>query len=103
MTASCHPSDLPSYQAFKDLGAESLYENVPVVKNSDVIIVSVKPQVVPDALGDIKKASEIKADKLFLSIAMGINIKQLEQVLITIRNNRLLIICLFSTFQTNRE
>jgi pyrroline-5-carboxylate reductase len=65
----------------QDLGAESLFENVPVVEKSDVIIVSVKPSVVPIALGDIKNAPDIKADKLFLSIAMGVTIKQLEQYL----------------------
>ncbi|KAJ3629267.1 hypothetical protein MTP99_013669 [Tenebrio molitor] len=81
MISSCHPSDVASAKAFKDLGAESLFENVPVVEKSDVIIVSVKPSVVPIALGDIKNAPDIKADKLFLSIAMGVTIKQLEQYL----------------------
>jgi pyrroline-5-carboxylate reductase len=81
MISSCHPSDVASAKAFKDLGAESLVENVPVVEKSDVIIVSVKPSVVPIALGDIKNAPDIKADKLFLSIAMGVTIKQLEQYL----------------------
>jgi pyrroline-5-carboxylate reductase len=80
MISSCHPSDVASAKAFKDMGAESLFENVPVVEKSDVIIVSVKPSVVPIALGDIKNAPDIKADKLFLSIAMGVTIKQLEQV-----------------------
>ncbi|KAF2898933.1 hypothetical protein ILUMI_07247 [Ignelater luminosus] len=79
MISSCHPSDLDSAKAFKDLGAESHFENVPVVEKSDVLIVAVKPSVVPIALGDIKKASGIDTDKLFLSIAMGITIKQLEQ------------------------
>lgn len=40
-----------------------------------------KPSIVPVALGDIKKATNIKADKLFLSIAMGVPIKKLEQYL----------------------
>ncbi|XP_063910114.1 uncharacterized protein LOC135127567 [Zophobas morio] len=80
MISSCHPSDLASAKAFKELGAESLFENVPVVQKSDIVVVSVKPSVVPVALGDIKK-SEVKADKLFLSIAMGVTIKQLEQLL----------------------
>lgn len=44
-----------------------------------MVIISTKPSVVPVALGDIKK-SGLKVDKLFLSIAMGITIKQLEQV-----------------------
>lgn len=81
MISSCHPSDLASAKAFKELGAESIFENVPVVKKSDIVIVSVKPSVVPIALGDIKKAEDVKADKLFLSIAMGVTIKQLEQCL----------------------
>ncbi|GJQ67878.1 hypothetical protein Trydic_g16639 [Trypoxylus dichotomus] len=75
--ASCHPSDLISHKAFKDLGAESIFENVPVVEKSEIVIVSTKPSVVPIALGDIKKAG-IPADKLFLSVAMGVTIKQLE-------------------------
>ncbi|XP_045462497.1 pyrroline-5-carboxylate reductase 2 [Harmonia axyridis] len=81
MISSCHPSDLPSAEAFKQLGAESIFENVPVVEKSDVVIVSVKPSIVPIALGDIKKAANVNADKLFLSIAMGVTIKQLEQCL----------------------
>ncbi|KAK9745874.1 Pyrroline-5-carboxylate reductase dimerization [Popillia japonica] len=80
MIASCHPSDLMSHKAFKDIGAESVFENVPVVEKSEVVIISTKPSVVPIALGDIKKAG-ISADKLFLSIAMGVTIKQLEEFL----------------------
>jgi len=83
MVSSCHPSDLASAKAFKDLGAESHFENIPVVQKSDLLIVAVKPSIVPIALGDIKKAPGIKADKLFLSIAMGISTKQLEQYLPT--------------------
>lgn len=80
MIASCHPSDLASHEAFKELGAESIFENTPVVKKSEIVIISVKPQVVPVALGDIKNDPSIDANKLFLSIAMGITIKQLESV-----------------------
>ncbi|KAI4470495.1 pyrroline-5-carboxylate reductase [Holotrichia oblita] len=80
MIASCHPSDILSHKAFKDLGAESVFENVPVVEKSEIVIISTKPSVVPIALGDIKKAG-ISADKLFLSIAMGVTIKQLEEFL----------------------
>lgn len=49
------------------------------MEKSEIVIVSTKPSVVPIALGDIKKAG-IAADKLFLSIAMGVTIKQLEGV-----------------------
>ncbi|XP_076272500.1 pyrroline-5-carboxylate reductase 3-like [Rhynchophorus ferrugineus] len=77
---SCHPSDLASLQAFKDLGAESITENIPVVEKSEVVIVSVKPHIVPIALGDLKN-SGIDAGKLFLSVAMGVTTCQLEQLL----------------------
>ncbi|CAG9761514.1 unnamed protein product [Ceutorhynchus assimilis] len=78
--SSSHPSDVVSLQAFKDLGAESITDNLPVVDKSEVVIVAVKPHIVPIALGDIKTSSVAK-DKLFLSVAMGVTIKQLEQIL----------------------
>ncbi|KAH1002892.1 pyrroline-5-carboxylate reductase [Dendroctonus ponderosae] len=78
--SSSHPSDLASLKAFKDLGAESVTENIPVVQKSQIVIVSVKPHIVPIALGDLKDAN-IDDDKLYLSVAMGVTIKQLEQIL----------------------
>ncbi|ERL90703.1 hypothetical protein D910_08050 [Dendroctonus ponderosae] len=73
-------ADLASLKAFKDLGAESVTENIPVVQKSQIVIVSVKPHIVPIALGDLKDAN-IDDDKLYLSVAMGVTIKQLEQIL----------------------
>lgn len=61
-------------------------KNVPVVEKSDVIFVSVKPSVVPIALGDVKPASN---GKLFLSIAMGVTIRQLEMVIFITGDSRL--------------
>ncbi|XP_066250728.1 uncharacterized protein P5cr-2 [Euwallacea similis] len=80
IVSSCHPSDIASLNAFKNLGAEALTENIPVVQKSQVVIVSVKPHIVPIALGDLK-ATKLDNDKLFLSVAMGVTIKQLEQIL----------------------
>lgn len=80
IVSSCHPSDTASLKAFQDLGAESLTENIPVVEKSQIVIVSVKPHIVPIALGDIKTA-KVDDDKLYLSVAMGVTIKQLEQIL----------------------
>lgn len=60
------------------MGAEAITENPPVVKNSEIIIISVKPQIVPTALGQIKGI--VDKSKLFLSIAMGITINELESV-----------------------
>lgn len=76
--ASCHPADKQSATAFKGLGATSTHENVPVVEKSEIVIISVKPNIIPIALAEIQTA-KIKADKLFLSIAMGVPIKHIEQ------------------------
>lgn len=62
------------------MGAESITENISVVKNSEVVIIGVKPQIIPVALGELQKASGLDTNKLFLSIAMGVTINQLEQV-----------------------
>ncbi|KAJ8924708.1 hypothetical protein NQ315_000859 [Exocentrus adspersus] len=64
----------------QEIGGEAVFDNVPVVEKSDIVIISVKPTVVPVALSDIK-ASNIKADKLFLSIAMGVTTKTIEKLL----------------------
>ncbi|XP_055315166.1 uncharacterized protein LOC129575489 [Sitodiplosis mosellana] len=78
VTASVHPSDQLSLDAFKALGAKTITENPPVVSESDVVFVSVKPGVVPTVLQEIKS---IAANKLFISVAMGITIAQMENVL----------------------
>lgn len=54
---------------------------MPVVEESDVVFVSVKPSVVPTVLKEIKT---IAANKLFISVAMGITISQIENVNCTI-------------------
>ncbi|GAB0092431.1 Pyrroline-5-carboxylate reductase [Sergentomyia squamirostris] len=78
MIASCHPTDHLSAEAFNSLGAKTVIENVPVVEKSDVVFISVKPTVVPIALQDVHQVSD---GKLFLSIAMGVTIRQLERKL----------------------
>ncbi|XP_058827818.1 pyrroline-5-carboxylate reductase 2-like isoform X1 [Topomyia yanbarensis] len=78
MTASFHPSDEPNIKAFKSFGAETFVENLPVVKNSEVIFVSVKPSVVSTVLENVRPNSE---GKLFISIAMGVTIAELEKSL----------------------
>ncbi|XP_034836924.1 uncharacterized protein P5cr-2 isoform X2 [Maniola hyperantus] len=80
ITASCHPSDLVSAEAFKKLGATALFENIPVVERSEVVIVSVKPDVVVPALQDVKDLAASK-NKLFISVAMGVSTGTIEKVL----------------------
>ncbi|XP_004926868.1 pyrroline-5-carboxylate reductase-like isoform X2 [Bombyx mandarina] len=77
ITASCHPSDVASAKAFQGLGATALFENISVVERSEVVIVSVKPDVVVPALKEIKNLPSAK-NKLFISVAMGITIATVE-------------------------
>ncbi|XP_063835192.1 uncharacterized protein LOC135084320 isoform X2 [Ostrinia nubilalis] len=80
ITASVHPADVTSAEAFKGLGATAVTDNKPVVERSDVVIVSVKPDVVGKALKEVKdlKASN---NKLFISVAMGVSTASIEKVL----------------------
>lgn len=76
--ASCHPKDTAAFEAFEKMGAKSYIENVPVVQNTDVVFLSVKPEVISDVLRDVHSHS---ANKLFISIAMGVPISVLRQQL----------------------
>lgn len=74
--ASCLPNDVTSIEAFKEIGSETVFKNGPVVDHGDLLILSVKPQVVPIVLPDLKNYN-----KLLLSIAMGVPIASLEKAL----------------------
>ena len=78
MIASVHPSDVASLMAFREFGAEAVTENRSVVIKSDIVFVSVKPNVVKTALDDVKS---LCSGKLFVSIAMGITLNEIEQIL----------------------
>ncbi|KAL0810084.1 hypothetical protein ABMA28_010895 [Loxostege sticticalis] len=80
ITASVHPADVASAEAFKGLGATALFENKPVVERSDVVIVSVKPDVVGKALKEVKNL-QASNNKLFISVAMGVSTASIEKVL----------------------
>lgn len=57
------------------MGARAFTENIPVVQNSDLLFISVKPNVISDVLRDVCPQS---AKKLFISIAMGVPIAELQ-------------------------
>lgn len=78
MIASAHPLDTASLEAFREFGAEAVIENRSVVEKSDVVFLSVKPNVVKTALNDVKNLS---SGKLFVSIAMGITLDEIERIL----------------------
>lgn len=78
LIASAHPSDEVSLKSFKNLGAEAVTENHSVVEKSQIIFISVKPNVVKNVLDDVKHISN---GKLFVSIAMGITLNEIEEIL----------------------
>lgn len=65
------------FKLLQNLGATVTVENAPVVQNADIVFLSVKPAVVPSALNEIKG---IASGKLFISVAMGITIREMENV-----------------------
>ncbi|XP_063390000.1 uncharacterized protein LOC134675606 isoform X1 [Cydia fagiglandana] len=78
ITASVHPADTASAEAFKGLGATAIFENKPVVERSEVVIVSVKPEVVGPALREVRDLPASKG-KLFISVAMGVSTATIEK------------------------
>ncbi|XP_040246053.1 uncharacterized protein [Aegilops tauschii subsp. strangulata] len=62
--------------AFASLGATILASNAQVVDDSDVIVISVKPQIVKQVLVELKPL--LSEEKLLVSIAAGIKMKDLQ-------------------------
>lgn len=60
------------------MGAHPFISNRPVVENTDVVFLSTKPDVIPEVLNDVHSLS---ANKLFISIAMGVPISALTKKL----------------------
>ncbi|KAJ7942411.1 Pyrroline-5-carboxylate reductase [Quillaja saponaria] len=62
--------------AFESFGVQVFPRNEDVVEDSDVIIFSVKPQVVKDAVLQLKPLLSKK--KLLVSVAAGVKLKDLQ-------------------------
>lgn len=61
----------------KSYGAEVFEDNKDVVKNSDIIILAVKPKEVPVVLRDIK---DLAGGKLIVSIAAAVKLSYIEKI-----------------------
>lgn len=55
--------------------SNTVFTNSPVIDHGDILILSVKPQIVPQILPELKNSN-----KLLLSIAMGVPLATLERV-----------------------
>ena len=63
----------------KATGGKSLKTNSDVLRKADVVIIAVKPHQIINLLNDL--ASEAKSHHLFISIAAGVTLEQLEEAL----------------------
>lgn len=59
-----------------ELGIKVYTDNKAVAKNSDVIFLAVKPNLIKDVLNEIKE--ELSQDKLIVSIAAGVSTEKIE-------------------------
>lgn len=60
-------------------GISTLHENIEVVKTAEVIILAVKPQIIPKVLQEVSQYVDEK--KLIVSIAAGVKIGAIQEVL----------------------
>jgi pyrroline-5-carboxylate reductase len=72
---------LPKLDALKsDYGIHITQDNIQAVQQAAVIVLAVKPQLMEEVCGDLAASLDLK-DKLFISIAAGINTSRLQQML----------------------
>lgn len=63
----------------ESLHIKSTMDVTKLVKEAEIIVLAVKPQVLPDVLAELK--DKIDKNKLIISIAAGISIAQLEEMI----------------------
>lgn len=63
--------------AFESFGVSVLPKNSAVVEESDVVVFSVKPQVVKDAISQLRPV--LSKQKLLVSVAAGVKLKDLQE------------------------
>uniref|UniRef100_A0A0C9QM87 TSA: Wollemia nobilis Ref_Wollemi_Transcript_23659_732 transcribed RNA sequence n=1 Tax=Wollemia nobilis TaxID=56998 RepID=A0A0C9QM87_9CONI len=68
---------LPRRQTFSSFGVTICDSNAKVVEECEVLVLGVKPQVVKEVLVDLKPL--LSKDKLLISIAAGVKLKDLEE------------------------
>ncbi|CAM1291213.1 Uncharacterised protein g67 [Pycnogonum litorale] len=77
--ASSPPSDSLIVDEIGKLGCQTTHDNIEVVNRSDIVIIAVKPPIVPKVLAEV--APMVQSKHLIVSIALGIPIRNLEQML----------------------
>lgn len=60
------------------MGASASFENTPVVLNSDIVVLAVKPHVAQLVLKEVEPV--VRDTHLILSVAMGLTLQQIQKV-----------------------
>ena len=67
-----------NHHLLQDIGCRTTYFNHEVVKNSEILILAVKPPIMESVLHEIKEL--VTPKHLMISIAAGITLQTIEQV-----------------------
>ena len=76
ISASCPPQDAFLLDEIKQLGCNTMHSNEDLVNTSDVIMLAVKPSIVPIVLKQVRHL--VDPNKLVVSIAAGLKVKDME-------------------------
>lgn len=75
-----HSAHQSNYETFaKKFGVQAVQSNLEIAQGSDIIVLAVKPYVIGTVIDEIK--SVIKGDQLVVSIASGVSVEEIEQLI----------------------
>ena len=77
ISASCPPGDVCLLDDIRDMGCNTMHCNQDLVDGSDVVLLAVKPSVVPIVLKEVRHL--ISPKKIIVSIAAGLKIEQIQK------------------------
>ncbi|XP_063236570.1 pyrroline-5-carboxylate reductase 3-like [Bacillus rossius redtenbacheri] len=76
IVASCPPQDEHLLKEFQALGAQTTHSNASVAQQCDVVVLAVKPHVMPAVLDDMR--ASVTSGHVVLSIAAGVSVQSIE-------------------------
>jgi len=79
ISASCPVNDAPLLEEMGSMGCTTMHSNKQLVRDNDVILVAVKPGVMPIICKEVKAL--VTPDKLFVSIAAGVKLQAIQDML----------------------
>ncbi|GEP20011.1 pyrroline-5-carboxylate reductase [Pediococcus argentinicus] len=74
-----HSAHAANYETFaKDNGLVAESDNSTLVKNSDIVVLAVKPQMVNDVLAEVQ--DKLSTDKLLVSLVSGLSVADMKEL-----------------------